>query len=150
MWLRACFTVPAMCSMCCCCCRCCCCCCCCCCFPLVEVERKIKMTTIPMVFWGGGGCRRTAVQKVLELVLLQAVHENGADFPALDRAQLRAVGAHITELTTQIRPDAVALTDALGFDDHVLKSTLGRHDGNVYEAICAPTSTSFCPPPPIY
>jgi len=34
-----------------------------------------------------------------------------------------------------LRPDAVALVDSFGFDDEQLQSTLGRHDGNVYEAI---------------
>merc|ERR1719245_2710666 len=38
-------------------------------------------------------------------------------------------------LLDRIRPDAVGLVDALGFDDEQLKSTLGRYDGNVYEAI---------------
>merc|ERR1711862_243032 len=38
-------------------------------------------------------------------------------------------------LLDRIRPDAVGLVDAYGFDDEQLKSTLGRHDGNVYEAI---------------
>ena len=35
----------------------------------------------------------------------------------------------------RIRPDAVGLVDAFGFDDEQLKSTLGRYDGKVYEAI---------------
>ena len=38
-------------------------------------------------------------------------------------------------LLDKIRPDAVGLVDALGFDDEQLKSTPGRYDGNVYEAI---------------
>merc|ERR1712187_424679 len=42
---------------------------------------------------------------------------------------------HIRVLLDKIRPDAVGLVDALGFDDEQLKSTLGRYDGNVYEAI---------------
>lgn len=41
----------------------------------------------------------------------------------------------INELLDEIRPDAIALTDAFGYSDHDLKSTLGRYDGNVYEAI---------------
>jgi hypothetical protein len=34
-----------------------------------------------------------------------------------------------------IRPNAVSLVDAFGFLDGQLKSTIGRHDGEVYEAI---------------
>ena len=33
-----------------------------------------------------------------------------------------------------LRPDACALVDAWDFPDRVLNSTIGRYDGNVYEA----------------
>ena len=42
---------------------------------------------------------------------------------------------HMHMLLDAIRPDVVGLVDALGFDDEVLNSTIGRYDGNVYEAI---------------
>ena len=35
----------------------------------------------------------------------------------------------------QIRPNAVGLVDGFGFRDTQLKSTIGRYDGRVYEAI---------------
>lgn len=35
----------------------------------------------------------------------------------------------------EIRPNAVALVDAFGYPDGVLKSSIGRYDGNVYEAL---------------
>ena len=35
-------------------------------------------------------------------------------------------------LLAQVRPDAVALVDAFGFDDYLLNSALGRKDGDVY------------------
>lgn len=41
----------------------------------------------------------------------------------------------IGTLLEEVRPDAVALVDSFGFLDFQLKSTLGRFDGNVYEAI---------------
>jgi acyl-CoA oxidase len=34
-----------------------------------------------------------------------------------------------------LRPDCVALVDAFDFPDSVLNSTIGRKDGNVYEAL---------------
>jgi hypothetical protein len=40
-----------------------------------------------------------------------------------------------TLLCQQLRPDAVALTDAFDFPDRILNSALGKHDGNVYEAL---------------
>lgn len=77
-----------------------------------------------------------AVTRVIDLVLLQHLREKPADlFGVLDVRQTRLMLAEINRLLDAIRPDAVALSDAFGFTDHALKSTLGRYDGNVYEAI---------------
>lgn len=35
----------------------------------------------------------------------------------------------------ELRPDVVALADAFDIPDSVLNSTIGRKDGNVYEAL---------------
>merc|ERR1712000_524546 len=43
--------------------------------------------------------------------------------------------ARINELLDEIRPDCVGLSDGFGFTDEQLKSTLGRFDGCVYEAV---------------
>ena len=48
---------------------------------------------------------------------------------------MRVLDQRIATLLSEIRPDAVPLVDAFGFLDLQLKSTLGRFDGNVYEAI---------------
>merc|ERR1711871_792179 len=65
-----------------------------------------------------------------------AIHEAGGDFAGtLDRMQLRTVHAAIQKTLDELRPDAVPLTDALGFTDFQLHSTIGRADGLVYEAI---------------
>lgn len=77
-----------------------------------------------------------AVSRVIDLALLQNIRENAGDLlHVLDRDQFRLVLKEINRLLDEIRPDAVPLTDAFGFSDHSLKSTLGRYDGNVYEAI---------------
>lgn len=39
----------------------------------------------------------------------------------------------VIELLRQIRPDAVALVDSFNYPDYLLRSCLGRYDGNVYE-----------------
>jgi hypothetical protein len=39
-------------------------------------------------------------------------------------------------------PKAVALVDAFDIPDRVLNSTIGRHDGNVYEALYAAAKDS--------
>jgi acyl-CoA oxidase len=41
------------------------------------------------------------------------------------------------ELLAELRPDAVALVDAFGFEDYALNSCLGREDGDVYTALLA-------------
>lgn len=50
-------------------------------------------------------------------------------------AQAGLVRSAVRALLGEVRPDAVALVDAWNFSDHVLGSALGRHDGNVYQAL---------------
>merc|ERR1712178_505225 len=54
-------------------------------------------------------------------------------FLCLSSSLVSTIMDRIHVLLDRIRPDAVGLVDALGFDDEQLKSTLGRYDGNVYE-----------------
>jgi len=49
--------------------------------------------------------------------------------------QMDIVKASIFNLLEAIRPNAVALVDAFDIPDRVLNSTIGRFDGNVYEAL---------------
>eukprot|EP01012_Entosiphon_sulcatum_P053751 TRINITY_DN7403_c0_g1_i1.p2 TRINITY_DN7403_c0_g1~~TRINITY_DN7403_c0_g1_i1.p2 ORF type:complete len:641 (+),score=126.22 TRINITY_DN7403_c0_g1_i1:2482-4404(+) len=49
--------------------------------------------------------------------------------------QIRLVRTAMGQILDALRPNAVALTDAFDFPDRVLNSTIGRHDGNVYEAL---------------
>jgi len=53
----------------------------------------------------------------------------------LDRTSHRLVEEGVNHLLDQLRPDVVALVDAFDIPDSVLNSTLGRADGNVYEAL---------------
>eukprot|EP00811_Abedinium_folium_P032974 NODE_5974_length_1716_cov_5.666457.p1 GENE.NODE_5974_length_1716_cov_5.666457~~NODE_5974_length_1716_cov_5.666457.p1 ORF type:complete len:541 (-),score=137.00 NODE_5974_length_1716_cov_5.666457:93-1580(-) len=83
-------------------------------------------------------CAQAAMRHLCELVLLQLLRESVGDWAenlgglaAAEDAALERIGA----LLNVLRPDAVGLSDALGFPDSLLKSTLGRHDGMVYEAI---------------
>jgi acyl-CoA oxidase len=57
--------------------------------------------------------------------------ESGCVFPS----EMPIIRANIEELLAQIRPHAVTLVDGFNFSDHSLNSTLGRYDGNVYEAL---------------
>jgi len=79
---------------------------------------------------------KTLLDRLLELTALQHIRENGGDFiDVLDGHQLDLILERINEILTEVRPDAVALTDAFGWTDIQLNSTLGREDGSVYEAI---------------
>merc|ERR1712039_1087417 len=79
---------------------------------------------------------RAALLRVFELSILQQIREKGGDFGAvLDSSQLRLVLRRVNELMDEIRPDVVALVDGFAMKDTALHSTLGRYDGNVYEAI---------------
>jgi len=50
-------------------------------------------------------------------------------------AQLGYMRTATCDLLNQLRPDAVTFVDAFEFPDRVLSSTIGRYDGNVYEAL---------------
>ncbi|KAE8914136.1 Peroxisomal acyl-coenzyme A oxidase 1 [Phytophthora fragariae] len=57
--------------------------------------------------------------------------ESGCVFPS----EMPIIRANIKELLALIRSHAVTLVDGFNFSDHTLNSTLGRYDGNVYEAL---------------
>ena len=73
---------------------------------------------------------------LMELQGLQVVASNAGDWNGIITDELAdSMEERITLLLSAIRPDAVALVDGFGFSDAQLNSTLGRADGNVYEAI---------------
>merc|ERR1711957_822303 len=103
------------------------------CFYVMAKDMKTAMDNPEYV---KDAAVKAALMRVFELSLLQNIRESGGDFAAtLDAANLRRVTRRINELLAQIRPDAVALVDGFALADDKLASTLGRHDGNVYEAI---------------
>jgi len=53
----------------------------------------------------------------------------------LAEGQWDMVKSAVIVLLDDLRPDAVAFVDAFDIPDRVLNSTLGRHDGNIYEAL---------------
>jgi len=60
----------------------------------------------------------------------------------MDTTQMRFVREAIIKVLATLRPDAVAIVDAFDIPDNVLCSTLGRTDGNVYEALFEATRSS--------
>lgn len=76
--------------------------------------------------------------RLMELYGLQEISENaGGWLGTVTEADVSVIDGRIRELLLAIRPDAVALVDSFGFLDMQLRSTIGRKDGKVYEAIYA-------------
>ena len=61
----------------------------------------------------------------------------------LTHEQVQMARICASKTMAEIRPDIIPLTDAFDLPDHVLLSAIGRHDGNVYEALY--TSATRCP-----
>ncbi len=53
----------------------------------------------------------------------------------INETQFRVIRVVVYNLLNEIRPDSVALVDSFDFTDNVLRSNIGRYDGNVYEAL---------------
>jgi len=52
-----------------------------------------------------------------------------------ERDEYRLINEAVAEILPEIRRDCVSLVDAFDYPDNVLRSTIGRYDGNVYEAL---------------
>eukprot|EP00164_Ancoracysta_twista_P001374 GFYU01001790.1.p1 GENE.GFYU01001790.1~~GFYU01001790.1.p1 ORF type:complete len:712 (-),score=194.63 GFYU01001790.1:179-2251(-) len=77
-----------------------------------------------------------ALLNLMQLTALVQIKDDLADWiPLITPALADSIMDQIHVLLDRIRPDAVGLVDALGFEDDLLKSTIGKFDGNVYEAI---------------
>lgn len=75
--------------------------------------------------------------KLFRLFSLHTLEQEGSEFfasGACSRHQILLTRTNaVMELLREIRPHAVRLVDSWGFDDWVLDSSLGQHDGKVYE-----------------
>lgn len=60
----------------------------------------------------------------------------------LNSQQMKFVNQGISHLLNELRPNAVSLVDAFNIPDRVLNSSIGRFDGNVYEALYASAKKS--------
>lgn len=77
------------------------------------------------------------LRKLFRLFALHTLEQEGSEFyvsGACSRNQISLARTNaVMKLLKEIRPHAVRLVDAWAFDDWVLDSSLGRHDGKVYE-----------------
>ena len=84
------------------------------------------------------GFTDAGVKRVMtDVARLYALQNLAEDFGSFDltRTQRACVRGAIRHELQVIRPDLVALTDAFEFPDNTLNSALGRHDGDVYNAL---------------
>jgi acyl-CoA oxidase len=77
------------------------------------------------------------LMKLFRLFSLHTLEQEGSEFYASGACSKHQISLARTntvmQLLKEIRPHAVKLVDAWGFDDWVLDSSLGREDGRVYE-----------------
>ena len=77
------------------------------------------------------------LMKLFRLFALHTLEQEGSEFyasGACSKHQIMLARTNaVMKLLKEIRPHAVRLVDAWGFDDWVLDSSLGRADGKVYE-----------------
>lgn len=77
------------------------------------------------------------LKKLFRLFALHTLEQEGSEFYASGACSKHQISLARTNtvmrLLKDIRPHAVRLADAWGFDDWVLDSSLGRYDGKVYE-----------------
>ncbi|XP_014557012.1 hypothetical protein COCVIDRAFT_37537 [Bipolaris victoriae FI3] len=91
----------------------------------IEQEGKIDKNLLEVLI------------KLFRLFALHTLEQEGAEFytsGACSKIQITLARTNtVMNLLKDIRPHAVRLVDAWGFDDWVLDSSLGRADGKVYE-----------------
>ncbi|KAL1922943.1 uncharacterized protein VTP21DRAFT_9319 [Calcarisporiella thermophila] len=78
---------------------------------------------------------RAVLTRVCGFFAVSHILEDSLWTGLLDATQTQLVKAAAKRLMNDMRPDAVPLVDAFDFPDNVLNSTIGRYDGNVYEAL---------------
>jgi acyl-CoA oxidase len=87
---------------------------------------KIKTIECPKI-------RAVLTKLCLLYALTNFLDDNWGD--CLQPDQFRLIKQGTDTLLKEIRPDAVPLVDAFDYGDHILKSSIGRYDGNIYEEL---------------
>ncbi|XP_026759158.2 probable peroxisomal acyl-coenzyme A oxidase 1 [Galleria mellonella] len=78
------------------------------------------------------------LQQLVELYLVYWALEKRGDillYSTISKDDIAALNKRYEELLALIRPNAVGLVDGFDLRDEVLNSTLGAHDGRVYERL---------------
>lgn len=81
--------------------------------------------------------------RILLVYVVLIINTRCAAFPAsFTGAQAAAARTQHRQLLAALRPEAVSLVDAFGWEDYALNSALGRADGDVYTALLNMARTS--------
>jgi len=84
-----------------------------------------------------------AMFRVFSLYAVLVINTRCAAVCALSTgAQAAAARTQHRQLLAALRPEAVSLVDAFGWEDYALNSALGRADGDVYTALLNMARTS--------
>jgi len=78
---------------------------------------------------------RPVLEQLCTLYACSNIADEGVWNGTLPLAQVRLAKAASVEAMERLRPNAVTLVDAFDIPDRILNSTMGRFDGNVYEAL---------------
>lgn len=77
------------------------------------------------------------LKKMMDLFALyhiQKMSEHFLEHKYFDAETLKTIRKTVLQLCREIRMDAVPLVDAFNLPDWMIKSPLGRYDGNIYES----------------
>jgi acyl-CoA oxidase len=77
------------------------------------------------------------LKKLMDLFALyqiQKMSDHFLEHKYFDAETLKTIRRTVLQLCREIRNDAVALVDSFNMPDWIIKSPLGRYDGNIYEA----------------
>ena len=83
-------------------------------------------------------CKSDSLKKVLNrlCIMFACTHildENWGE--TISKDQYRLIRECTYNIMKELRPDSVPLVDAFDIPDSVLRSAIGKYDGNVYEAL---------------
>jgi len=86
---------------------------------------------------------RAALERLCAVHGLSMLMESPLVGIGIGQKEMRHIRAACNEVMEALRPDALALVDAFDIPDRVLNSTIGRADGNIYEALFEATKKSL-------
>ena len=93
---------------------------------LKTFEDRVNSQKIPQ--------QKTVLKRIgITYALTQLLDDNWGE--VLSGDQFRLIRNCLNTVLDEQRPDVIGLVDAFDFPDLVLKSTIGRYDGNIYEAL---------------